>query len=460
MKNKISLFVFVAVFLSACAASKTQKKASVNPPPGLASTPVKADSTVKRSNIKPYNEVITAKAITQNGLFKVHYVNDRYYFEIPDSLLNRDILIVNRISKGTSVVRLQDGLLGYAGDYIGENVIQFSKGPNQKLFIKRISYLDVTNDSSDNGMYKSILNSSLQPIVASFDIKAISPDSTGIVIDLNDYLNGDNDVFFFNSRVKGIAEIGAYQADKSFIQKIASFPFNTEIRTVKTYIHLDAPFTYELNSSMVLLPAGQMTPRYDDERVGYFSRGYLNYDASQGVRADYKITRWRLEPKAEDVSKYLAGELVEPKKPIVFYIDPATPQKWVPYLIQAVNDWQKAFEKAGFKNAIYALEAPKNDPSWSMEDARHNVIIYKASPVQNASGPHVSDPRTGEILESHINWYHNVQKLLHDWYFIQASPVDPGARKMVFDDSLMGQLIRYACSHEVGHIIKTGIVHD
>jgi hypothetical protein len=170
------------------------------------------------------------------------------------------------------------------------------------------------------------------------------------------------------------------------------------------------------------------------------------------------ITRWRLEPKDEDIEKYKKGELVEPKKPIVFYIDPATPKKWVPYLIQGVNAWQKAFEKAGFKNAIYALEAPANDTTWSLEDARHNAIIYKASFVENASGPQVSDPRTGEILESHINWYHNVQQLLHDWYFVQASPNDPAARKMIFDDSLMGQLIRFVCTHEVGHTL--GLLHN
>jgi hypothetical protein len=391
-------------------------------------------------------------------LIKVHKVDERYYFEIADSVLNKDILIVNRISKAAAAIRPQNGAFGYAGDYIGENVVQFAKGPNQKLFIKRISYLDISNDSSGNGMYRSVLNSSLQTIVASFDIKAISPDSSGFVIDMTDYFNGDNDVFFFDPRLKKLYGLGAIQADKSYIQNIISFPLNAEVKTIKTYSLQDQLLTYELNSSLVLLPAQAMRPRYYDERVGYFARGYRDFDNPQGVKANYMITRWRLEPKDEDIDKYKRGELVEPKKPIVFYIDPATPKKWVPYLIQGVNAWQKAFEKIGFKNAIYTLEAPANDSTWSLEDARHNAIIYKASFIQNASGPQVSDPRSGEILESHINWYHNVQQLIHDWYFVQASPNDPGARKMIFDDSLMGELIRYVCTHEVGHTL--GLQHN
>ena len=210
---------------------------------------------------------------------------------------------------------------------------------------------------------------------------------------------------------------------------------------------------------MVLLPKVPMKPRYFDPRVGYFATGYTDFDANpQGIEEIRMITRWRLEPKPEDVEKYKRGELVEPQKQIVYYIDPATPRKWVPYLIQGVNDWNVAFEKAGFKNAITAKVAPVNDPTWSLEDASHSAIVYKPSDVANASGPHVHDPRSGEILESHINWYHNVMNLVRDWYFIQTAAVDPEARTLRFPDSLMGQLIRFVSSHEVGHTL--GLRHN
>lgn len=437
--------------------------------------------TITRLNgPKSYKEVITDKATTDEGLFKVHKIEDKYYFEIPDSLLGRDILVVNRISKAAAGMR--NGFFGYAGDQIGQNVIRFEKGPNNKIFLRTISYAEYAKDST-SPMFWAVTNSNIQPIAAAFDVKTYGKDSTakGIssssVIDVTDYANGDNDVLFFNNTLKSLNRIGSLQSDKSYIETIRSFPINVEVTTVKTYSRSPAPpgiaafggggipsgnnLTVELNSSMVLLPKVPMQSRYFDARIGYFTVGYTDFDANpQGVESVQLVKRWRLEPKDEDIEKYKRGELVEPKKQIIFYIDPATPKKWVPYLIQGVNDWNTAFEKAGFKNAIVAKEAPskKEDPEWSLEDARYSAIVYKPSDVANASGPSISDPRSGEIMESHINWYHNVMELLQNWYMIQASPSDTAARKMIFSDELMGQLIRFVSSHEVGHTL--GLRHN
>lgn len=446
--------------------------------------PMPASDTTQKSSTpaappkngpKPYKEVITNKAVTDKGLFTVHKVENKYFFEIADSLLSRDILVVNRISKAAAGMR--NFFFGYAGDQIGSNVIRFEKGPQHKLFLKKVSFDEFSKDSTQP-MYRAVTNSNVFPIVASFDVKVLPTDSTATVIDVTDYVSGDNDVLFFSGNAKSAFQVGSYQSDKSYVEDIKSYPLNIEIKTVKTYSKggssnigsrppaTPAPaqsvvYTLELNSSMVLLPKMQARQRFFDPRVGYFARSYTDFDANpQGVKDISIIVRWKLEPREEDVDKYKRGELVEPKKQIVYYIDPATPKKWIPYLIQGVNDWQSAFEKAGFKNAIVAKPAPtpEQDSTWSLEDARYSAIVYKPSVVANASGPNVHDPRTGEILESHINWYHNVMKLLRDWYFIQCSPTDLRARKMEFDDELMGQLIRFVSSHEVGHTL--GLRHN
>ncbi len=433
---------------TAMAVADTSKNAKLKPP---------------SKGPRPYSEIITAKAKTTLGMFKVHFLDDKYFFEIPKNLLKREILVVNRISKAPTTGR--NSGLSYAGDDIGSNVISFERGPNDNIFLRTISFAEYTKDSTAP-MFSSVNNSNIQPIEFVFDIKAYSKDSSAVVIDVTDLVNGDNSVLFLDNDIKKRANLSSIQKDKSYVVNVKTFPINVEVVTVKTYSSSPAAansgnVTLELNSSMVLLPQTPMQSRYYDPRVGYFTVGFTDFDVNpQGVKRISLAKRWRLEPKEEDMDKYKRGELVEPKKPIVFYIDPATPEKWIPYLIQGVNDWQTAFEKAGFKNAIVAKRAPTKaeNPEWSLEDARFSAIVYKPSTIPNASGPSIADPRSGEIMESHINWYHNVMSLIHNWYFVQAAPNDVRARKMIFDDELMGQLIRFVSSHEVGHTL--GLRHN
>lgn len=429
-----------------------------------------------RQGPRPYREVITDKAVSKRGMFTVHKVDDRYYFEITNAMLGREILAVTRYIK----VPANGGGRGvYVGEVANQQSLVFEKGPSNNVFLRVITLVNAADPKDD--IYKAVTNSNLNAITAAFPIAAFSRDSAAVVIEVTDFFKGDNQVVSINSGVKRTLGLAQIAADRSFIQKVGAYPINIEIRTTKTFsanpagggfgaisvpgatsvpaANAAGAVTLELNTSMLLLPEKPMTPRIADKRVGFFTDDYALFSDNQQKVANKEFAvRWRLEPKDEDVEKWKRGELVEPKKPIIYYIDPATPKQWRKHLILGVNDWQKAFEKAGFKNAIMGKEWPENDTTMSMEDARYSVIRYFASSTENAYGPNVHDPRSGEILESHIGWYHNVMKLVHDWYMVQTAAVDPRARSMKFDDDLMGDLIRFVSSHEVGHTL--GLRHN
>ena len=465
----VALLVTTATAVQAAGKQKKSKKATVA---------VKSDSTAtSKKGLIAYEKVITAKARSMQGFITVHKVEGKYYFELPDTLLGRDILVVNRVAKAP--VNVQKSKTGYHGDFLGDQVIRFEQANNdERLFVREVAYEEYSSDTL--GLYQAVQNSNIQPIVAALKIKSIRKveGHRSYLLDVTDVLNKENSPFALNERVKDKMGLGSQQDETSYIDTLKAFPTNVEIRTVRTFKRKrstpttdlqrlleqlsptpSTPLTYEINTSLLLLPETPMRARMHDRRVGYFAVSYADYDANpQGVDFKGKIVRWRLEPRQEDVERYLRGELVEPAKPIVIYIDPATPKKWVPYLIQGINDWQEAFEVAGFKNAIVAKEAPTTDPTWSLEDARHSALVYKASEIGNASGPHVHDPRSGEIIETHINWYHNILSVLYNWYFVQASPLDPAAQKPIFDDELMGRLVRYVSCHEVGHTL--GLRHN
>ena len=432
------LIAAVALVIAFAPASLAQRPGG--PRPGARPDTEKKDDK-KDEPEKPAPELkVTA------GLFGVAQHEKDWYFDIPDSLLGRRILAVTRFVKHTP------GASEYGGEMVSDRMIYWEKAPNGNLLLRIDPNVIHSEEGEDIDL--AVKASSENPIVASLKPeKTASPGCTRVKV--TSLFEGDNQPFSLSPASKRSYNLGGLKGDASFIQSIRTYPINTEVTTTKTFTY-NAPtptaagpaargtmlpagsqagvVTLVLNTSMILLPEKPMQPRWFDARVGY------------------------LEARPEDVEKQKRGELVEPIKPIIYYIDPATPKQWRPYLIAGVNDWQKAFEQAGWKNAIRAEEWPEDNPDMSMEDARFSVIRYLASSTANAYGPNVHDPRSGEILESHIGWYHNVMTLVHDWYQVQVGAVDPRARKMKYDDELMGDLIRFVSSHEVGHTL--GLRHN
>ncbi len=399
-------------------------------------------------------------AVTERGLFTVHQQEGKTLFELPVALLDDEILVVSRISG--FVKGLNFGGAGVKSR--PQQVVRWQK-MGDKILLRSVSYNSVAD--ADNPVYESVRNNNFEPIIGAYDIKTWGPDSASLVVDVTDLFTEDVPMFGAmsddqrkNFKIKGLDK------SRSLITKTRAFPQNVEIRHVLTYKGDELPdnqitgtMSVEMNQSFILLPAVPMRPRYADPRVGYFSIKQTNYSLSaQRAQQQEFITRWRLEPV--DMEAWKRGETVDVKKPIVYYIDPATPKAWAPHIKQGVDDWAKVFESIGLKNAIMGKYAPtkEEDPDWSPEDVRYSVIRYVTTDIQNAMGPHVHDPRTGEILESDIIWYHNVMNLLRNWYLIQTAAVNPKARGKQFDEDVMGELIRFVSAHEVGHTL--GLPHN
>ena len=417
---------------------------------------------------RPYNRVITREAITRRGMFAVHRVGDRLYFEIPTRELGKDELLVGRYAyapapepQGRGGGGTPGGGFGeYAGDEFGERTLRWERNGNRVIL--RSPSFAITADTSLN-VYKAVEHSNYGPIIAILNVEAYGPDSAAVV-----------DVTrLFTTNVPEIAAIrGNIDANRSYIERAIAFPDNVEVEATQTGTPGAAPAagrgggggggaagaqparSVVAHWSIVRLPDVPMQTRRADERIGFFNVRTVDFGTSdqRAVTKEF-ITRWRLE-----CSNRREGNLCYPKKPIVYYVDPATPKQWQPYIRQAILDWQPAFEAAGFKDGIIPGEVPANDPDWSPEDIRHTMVRWLPSTVENSVGPHVSDPRTGEILNGSSRIFHNLIALMQAWYFTQASPLDVRARKIPFPDSLMGRLLEWGVAHEIGHTL--GLQHD
>ena len=452
------ILMIIVLVLWALQGAEVQASGTSLPEFGKKSLVVRED-TVKKDTVKKetaYEKLLKDGGSECEGMFTVRHIKDDWYFEVPDSMLGQLLLVVTRFKA------VPQGFKMLSGEEVNRSVVYWEQHNDKTLFLRE--YVQSQFARPGDKIAESLKESTVDPVIGKFDIIGRNPETQAQLVNMSKFLLSDNKTCGFTSGDRSILGIGSLAQDRTFMDTIKTYPINVEVVTLRTYnitsgklpAAATGSVTVKLNTSMVMLPKEPMQPRLADERVGFFQNPITEFSDEQQVTTRGSIIqRYRLEPK--DPERYRRGQLTEPKRPIVYYIDPATPKKWIPYLKAGVKDWNAAFEAAGFKNAIMAKEWP-DDPTMSLDDARYSVLRYLPSETENAYGPRIVDPRSGEIMESHICWYHNVMNLLKKWYMVQCGPWDKRAQTMTFDDKLMGTLIQFVSSHEVGHAI--GLRHN
>ena len=460
--QRIATPLLIAMLATGCSLLGGRSRPA--PRPAAARPPAPAADAAARqqpaSSIKPYAQVITPQMRSDSGLFTVHVSGAKLFFEIPDSLLGRDMLLISRIA---AAPRDLSPFLN-AGVSVAEQLVRWERH-GDRVLLRRYSYERIADDTLP--IARSVRANTFAPILRAFDIQAIGPDSASLVVDVTGLFTQDVPAISpLASDTRTQFQVRRLDPDRTFIDGARSFPLNVEVRHTLTFEAGRPPsdaaagtISVLMNQSLVLLPETPMRVRYADPRVGWFTIEQVDFGSDELKAATRTIIRrWRLEPK--DPEAYARGELVEPVKPIVFYLDPATPMRWRPYIRQGIEDWQKAFETAGFRNAIIAKDppTPEEDPEFSPEDVRYSMVRYVANMTRNAMGPSVSDPRSGEIISSHVLWYHNHLRSYRNRLMIETGAANPDARSLHLPEALIGEAVRQVIAHEIGHAL--GLPHN